>query len=96
MFLIMFAAVIAGLLMMSVTAPTSLLLALMAGPIAGSTTGLCAALFLAWYRGSEWKSDDDIDQQTDAMVSALRSLTEQGRAVDGAPAIRTVEPSQAA
>ena len=96
MFLIIFAAMPAGLLAMSFTASTSLLLAVMAGPLAGSATGLCAALFLAWHRGSEWKSDDELDQQTDAMVSALRSLAEQGRAVDGAPAIPMAKPSQAA
>lgn len=96
MFLIMFAAIPAGLLAMSFTASTSLLLALMAGPLVGSVTGFCAAIFLAWHRGYEWKSDSDFDQQTDAMVGALRSLAEQGRAVDAAPAIRTAKPSQAA
>jgi hypothetical protein len=96
MFLIMFAAIPAGLLAMFFTASTSLLLALMAGPLVGSVTGFCAALFLAWHRGSEWKSDHDFDQQTDAMVGALRALAEQGGAVDAAPAIRTAKPSQAA
>ena len=70
MFLIIFAAMPAGLLAMSFTASTSLLLALMAGPLIGSVTGFCAALFLAWHRGSEWKSDSEFDQQTDAMVGA--------------------------
>ncbi|MBB2960911.1 hypothetical protein [Methylobacterium sp. R2-1] len=96
MFLIMFAGTTAGILTIFVTASASLPLALIAGPLVGSSTGFCAALFLAWHRGSEWRSDDDLDQQTDAMVGALRSLAERRRVVDGALTIRTTKPSQAA
>ncbi|CAO4157295.1 hypothetical protein DHODJN_26005 [Methylorubrum extorquens] len=87
MFLIMFAAITASLLTIFVMASDKLLLALMAGPLVGSAAGLCVALFLAWKRGSEWKSDYDLDQQTDTVVSPLRSAAEQGPAVDAAPTI---------
>jgi hypothetical protein len=57
---------------------------LLAGPILGSFAGLCVALFQAWHHGSEWSGEKDLDQQTDAMVSALRQLAEQGSVIDDA------------
>lgn len=84
MFLIMFAAIPAGLLTMSVTASSSLLLALMAGPVVGSAAGLCAALIQAWRSGSSSKNYDDLNLQTDTMVSALRCLAARGHVVDTA------------
>lgn len=96
MFLIMFAAATAGLLTMWFTASTCLLWALLAGPIVGSVSGFCAALYLAWHRGFERMIDYDLDRQSNAMVGALGSLAEQGRAVDAAPISRAPKPSQAA
>ena len=96
MFLIMFAATTAGFLSMVVTASTSVLLALIVGPLVGSAAALGAGLFLAWRRGSTWKSNYDLDHQADQMVGALRALAEQGRAVDVAPTVQTAKSSRAA
>ena len=96
MFLILFAATAAGFVTMAATASTSLILALVIGPLIGSAGGLGAALLLAWRRGSTWQSDYDLDQQTDEMVGALRALAHQGRQEDGGPTIQTAQSSRAA
>ena len=96
MFLILLAAAMAGLLTMAATASTSLVLALVAGPLVGSAAGFGAALILAWGRGSKRESDHDLDQHADEMVETLRALAEQGRAVDVAPAVQTAKSFRAA
>lgn len=79
---IMYTAIIACAVMVSVTAPYSLMLALLGGPIFGSFAGLSVAFFQAWHRGADWSGEEGLDQQMDAMVSVLRNLAEQGTAVD--------------
>ena len=54
------------------------LAALVAAPFGGSAAALAAALMLARQRGPNWQSRTDLDEQSDAMVRALRSLAEQG------------------
>lgn len=81
---IIYTAIIACALMASLTAPYSLMLAALGGPVFGSFAGLCVALFQAWHRGADWSGEEDLDQQIDAMVRVLQNLAEQGTAVDAA------------
>lgn len=92
---IMFTAIIACAATAAMTAPYSQLLALLVGPILGSFAGLCVALFQAWQRGPEWSAEKDLDRQTDAMVSALRQLAEQGSAIDTASSAKHSKSLQA-
>ncbi len=44
---------------------------------------LLAAFYLARRRGSDWQTQVDLDEQTDAMVAALRGLADQAKQAPG-------------
>ena len=75
MFPLMFAAIGGGIATATAVAPFGVVLGVLAAPVGGSLCAILAAVHLARRRGSDWQSQADLDDQADAMVTALRELT---------------------
>lgn len=83
---LMFAALAGGILTAAVTAPFGIVLSIVSAPFGGSLCAVLAAVHLARRRGTDWRSQDDLETQTDAMVAALRGMAgqaERGRTSEG-------------
>lgn len=78
---LMFAALGGGLATASVVAPLGALTAVIATPFGAGLGTLLAAFYIARQRGSEWQDSADLDEQTDAMVAALRGLAAEAKRV---------------
>ncbi len=81
------AAIVGGLACGLTAASQGIIAGLLAAPLGGSASALLVAVALAYRRGPGWQRQDDLDEQTDAMVAALRDVAEQGRTqAEDAPA----------
>ena len=75
MLLIVAVAISSGLVTFTALSPFSLLAALITAPIVASTMAVLAGLLLSWREASK-TAFLDLDAQTDAMVTALRSVAQ--------------------
>ncbi|SDM99536.1 hypothetical protein SAMN05216360_1059 [Methylobacterium phyllostachyos] len=82
MLILVAAALGGGLATAALLGPVSPLAALITAPFVASAMAVLASFLLAW-RGS--RETSVLDAQTDAMVAALRTLTEQASPTSPAP-----------
>jgi hypothetical protein len=89
-FPLVFAAIGGGLVTAAATAPLGAISSALLAPLGGSFFATLVAALIARRRGANWQSRDDLDEQTDAMVAALRGVAAQaeqdsglGRAAEG-------------
>jgi hypothetical protein len=76
-FPLLVAAIGGGLVTAAATAPFGAILSVLSAPFGGSLCAALVAVQLARRRGADWHSQSDLDDQTDAMVAALRGVTAQ-------------------
>ncbi|MBE7197034.1 MAG: hypothetical protein INR70_04425 [Parafilimonas terrae] len=65
--------------------PISPLAALITAPFAASAAAVLASFLVAWRSSRDGRETPILDVQTDAMVAALRTLTEQANPAAPAP-----------
>lgn len=82
---LMLAALGGGVVTALIAAPLGTVTAVLAAPLGASACTLLAAFHLARRRGSDWQTQVDLDEQTDAMVAALRGLAKQVSDAEGGP-----------
>ena len=85
MLFLVVAALGGGVATAALLGPVSPLAALITAPFVASAMAILASFLLAWRSGRETPA---LDAQTDAMVAALRTLTEQAN-----PAVPAPNPS---
>ncbi|ACA15103.1 conserved hypothetical protein [Methylobacterium sp. 4-46] len=88
MFLLVFAALGGGLTTAVLMRDYGALGALLAAPLGGSACAVLAGLGLAMRRGPEAPTLPALDEQTDAMVAALREVSARSGASGTAPGER--------
>lgn len=66
-----------GVATAAVLGPVSPFAALVTAPLMASVMAVLAAVLMAWRSGRDGRETPNLDAQTDAMVVALRTLTEQ-------------------
>lgn len=81
---LMLAALGGGVATALIAAPLGTVTAVLAAPLGASVCTLLSAFYLARRRGSEWQTQVHLDEQTDAMVAALRGLASQAKQASGA------------
>ncbi len=79
MLLIVFVAIAGGLLTAAAMVPYGPLIALLGAPFGGSLCAAVAALVILQLRGPAYRSDEDLDARTDAMVADLQGILAQAR-----------------
>jgi len=91
----MFAAIGGGLATTLVAAPFGVAAAVIAAPFGGSLCAVLAAFHIARQRSSEEQIRVEVDEQTDAMVAALRDLAAQAKRESGEDAQKIPKPDKA-
>lgn len=92
---LMFAAIGGGLATTLVAAPFGVAAAVIAAPFGGSLCAVLAAFHIARQRSSEEQIRVEVDEQTDAMVAALRDLAAQAKRESGEDAQKIPKPDKA-
>lgn len=69
-----------GVVTAAVLGPVSPFVALITAPLMASVMAVLAAFLVAWRSSHDGRETPILDAQTDAMVAALRTLTEQANA----------------
>ena len=80
---LLFAAIGGGLVTAAATAPLGAVLSVLAAPLGGSLCAVLAAVHVARRRGADWRDQDVLDVQTDAMVASLRGVAAQAEQDSG-------------
>lgn len=85
MFFLVVAALGGGLATAALLGPVSPLAALITAPFVASALAILASFLLAWRGSRGGRETPVLDTQADAMVAALRTLTEQAGPAGPAP-----------
>lgn len=88
MLLLVAVAIGSGLVAAAILAPISVLAALVIAPLAGSIAAILACFVIAWRSTGDDRQRQSLDDQTDAMVAALRDVAQQGAAASPIPKVR--------
>ncbi|KAB1068276.1 hypothetical protein [Methylobacterium planeticum] len=78
MLLLVFTAIGGGIATAGLMWSQGALLSLLSAPIGASLATLAVACLLATRRSAEWRSEPDLDRQSDEMVAVLRGIAARG------------------